>query len=343
MLRTEYYFGAHSKNKVYLEGNTMKFSRILAAAASLTMIAAVAVPVSANNIAPTNEKATNGKENWEAVYTWEDYVDGTTLPDGDLTVTVTFDWTEKGINQGFTSFKPMFANGSVAIYNAERAAGKTYITGVPVQTIDVLEEEKDADGNTKSSTGHVDKDGNTAYFGMSFDDADDAATAVDDNDGWIQFWYDEENPVTTCTFTLTADCIADIKDTSSYWGDGKDAEDGSKWDGFNIQTGNNGIVIKSIEYSADVKLHSELGDGDSNPGGESSSAPSTDSSSKKADDSSKSGGNTTGGTTKTTGGTAAATGTTDATDTQAATGATAGLVFAGIALAGAAVVVTKRK
>ena len=341
MLRTEYYFGAHSKNKVYLEGNTMKFSRILAAAASLTMIAAVAVPVSANNIAPTNEKATNGKENWEAVYGWEDYVDGTTLPDGDLTVTVTFDWTEKGINQGFTSFKPMFANGSVAIYNAERAAGKTYITGVPVQTIDVLEEEKDADGNTKSSTGHVDKDGNTAYYGLSFVEDDGADADVADNDGWIQFWYDEENPVTTCTFTLTADCIADMKDTSSYWGEGKDAEDGSKWDGFNIQTGNNGIVIKSIEYSADVKLHSEMGDGNtssSQPGGDtSSSTKSTDSS--KSDTSST----TTTKTTKTGGTTAAATGTTDATDTQAATGATAGLVFAGIALAGAAVVVTKRK
>lgn len=87
------------------------------------------------------------------------------------------------------------------------------------------------------------------------------------------------------------------------------------------------------------------GEGSGNGNTNSSQTGADNSSSKKSDDSSK-GTTSTAGTTKTTttgGGTAAATGTSDATDTTAATGATAGLVFAGIALAGAAVVVTKRK
>ena len=84
-----------------------------------------------------------------------------------------------------------------------------------------------------------------------------------------------------------------------------------------------------------------------NAGGDTSSTPSGNSSaaggdSSKASDSSSKAGTTTTTTTKTTGTTAAGGGS-DATETSAATGATAGLVFAGIALAGAALVVTKRK
>ena len=350
MLRTEYYFGVHAKNKVNLEGNTMKFSKILAAAASLTMIAALAVPVSANSIPPTCPATPDGKENWYPIYetgkgTWDDYIDAASIPDGDLTVKVTFEWSDKSLAKDprYTSFKPMFANGSVAIYNAQRAAGKTYITGVPVQTIDIVEDEKDADGNALNSpTGWVVKDSTTpAYYGFNYVTDDGADAAVDDDEGWIQFWYDDDNPVTSVEFTLTADCIADMKDTSSYWGEGQDAEDGTKWDGFNIQTGNNGIIITNVEYSADVKLHSQMTDDNtsSQAGGDtSSSTASKDSSSTTT---------STAGTTKTNtnnaGGTTAAAGGSDATDTQAATGATAGLVFAGIALAGAAVVVTKRK
>ena len=81
-------------------------------------------------------------------------------------------------------------------------------------------------------------------------------------------------------------------------------------------------------------------------GGDESSKP-ADESSKKADESSKKEDESSkaASTTKTTGTTTTtpAGGGSDATDKQAATGATAGLVFAGIALAGAALVITKRK
>lgn len=103
---------------------------------------------------------------------------------------------------------------------------------------------------------------------------------------------------------------------------------------------------------------SGLSEGGSEGGDPASSAPSGDSSTKPGDSSTKSGDSSTkaadsskAGSTSTTSkaaGTANATGTaagggSDATDSTAATGATAGLVFAGIALAGAALVVTKRK
>ena len=96
---------------------------------------------------------------------------------------------------------------------------------------------------------------------------------------------------------------------------------------------------------------SGLSEGGSEGGDPASSAPSGDSSTKPGDSSTKSADSSKAGSTSTTSkaaGTANATGTaagggSDATDSTAATGATAGLVFAGIALAGAALVVTKRK
>ena len=107
-----------------------------------------------------------------------------------------------------------------------------------------------------------------------------------------------------------------------------------------------------IELTFTVTGLSESAGGDSStPSGESSKAG--DDSSKKADESSKADASSKAadaGTSKaaSNGGTAAAGSTaagggSDATSTTAATGATAGLVFAGIALAGAALVVTKRK
>ena len=106
-----------------------------------------------------------------------------------------------------------------------------------------------------------------------------------------------------------------------------------------------GAPQKEIEITFTVKPRT-----DGNGGDNSSSNSSTDSSTAGNDSSSTSStGSTTSttGTTKTgtnnAGGTQAAAGGSDATDTQAATGATAGLVFAGIALAGAAVVISKRK
>jgi len=89
----------------------------------------------------------------------------------------------------------------------------------------------------------------------------------------------------------------------------------------------------------------------SQAGGETSSAAGTESSKAAGDSSTKAADSSKAGSTSTTSkaaGTANATGTaagggSDATDSTAATGATAGLVFAGIALAGAALVVTKRK
>ena len=326
------------KNKVNLEGNTMKFTKLLATAAAVTMMAAVALPVSANTINPTNAKAATadtGKESWEAIYGWDDYVDASTIPDGDLTVTVNFEWSDKGMALGYTAFKPMIAYGSEGVYKQQLDQGKTYITGVPYKEVDTHEDEKDADGNAlNSTTGWLDADGKEVKYQIQ-------------DDGFLQVLYTEEDTVTSVTFTLTSDFISDLKNMDTILAEEplKDT-DGNEvphdWDGFNIQAGNNGITITSVEYSADVKLHSEVAGDDT-----SSSQPGGDTSSSTASKDSSSTTTSTAGTTKTgtnnAGGTTAAAGGSDATDTQAATGATAGLVFAGIALAGAAVVVTKRK
>ena len=97
-----------------------------------------------------------------------------------------------------------------------------------------------------------------------------------------------------------------------------------------------------IEFTLEG-LSGGSGSGDNNSSTANSSGSGNDSSSTSSTGSTTS----TTGTTKTgtnnAGGTQAAAGGSDATDTQAATGATAGLVFAGIALAGAAVVITRRK
>lgn len=106
----------------------------------------------------------------------------------------------------------------------------------------------------------------------------------------------------------------------------------------------------TIEFT--ISGLSEGGNNESSQaGGETSSAAGTESSKAAGDSSTKAADSSKAGSTSTTSkaaGTANATGTaagggSDATDSTAATGATAGLVFAGIALAGAALVVTKRK
>ena len=117
----------------------MKLSKVFAGMSALALAASMAISASAVDLPPTNEKAVNGKENWEAVYGWENCIPAQMFSGNDVTVTVKFDWTEKGMGKGYTSFKPMFANGSVALYNAQKTAGKTYITGVPIQGQDVVE------------------------------------------------------------------------------------------------------------------------------------------------------------------------------------------------------------
>ncbi|MBR6874196.1 MAG: hypothetical protein IKN17_11895, partial [Ruminococcus sp.] len=223
----------------------MKISKIFAGMSALALAASMAICVSANDLPPTNEKSVNGKQTWEAVYGWENCIPAQKFSGGDVTVTVKFEWTEKGLEKGMTSFKPMFANGSVALGEAQLETGETYITGVPVQGTDVVESEE-------SLTGYANADGSDAFYGI---------TADEGNAGWIQFWrnLDDDEGINECTFTITAAAIAQMKDFSSYFGDGaayvnEETGDTLDWDGFNIQTGNNGITITSIEFSEDLSV-----------------------------------------------------------------------------------------
>ena len=92
-------------------------------------------------LAPTDTAAVDGTENWGAIFGWDDYVDSTTLPDDDLTVTVNFEWSDAATAAGYTAFKPMCANGSEGLYKVQLEDGVTYIKGVPYKDVDTEENE----------------------------------------------------------------------------------------------------------------------------------------------------------------------------------------------------------
>ena len=338
----------------------MKISKIFAGMSALALASAMTITASANSIAPTNPTESEGKEGWDPVYTWEDCIDPNSFSGNDVTVTVTFEWTDKASSKGGTSFKPFFAAGSCDFLTAEKLTGKSEFIKVPRLGVDVFE-------NEESFTGMADADGNVAPYWMQ-------------EDGFIVIKDDE---CTSVTFTITADAIAEMKDLSKVfqnedpsdyttpmqWIDSTtEGEGANAWDGFNIQNGMNGIIITNVEYSEDVYLNSEAPaeDGDASQatgdesqaqatGGDESQATGDNNGSTDTNTGDNNNGGTTGNNTNnnasnnntannTTNNTTNNNTTNPANSSDnAKAGAGAGIALAGVALAGAAFVISKKR
>ena len=323
----------------------MKFSKVMASAAALTMVASMAIPVSAATSEAymyTVQKSWNGK-----------------APADQEETPIKFMFEDDGVT-------PKTKKGATDLNKWD--SGTEKFNG---QWAQIILTDNDLSAITIDFTIELDENSTVEWH------ADDPDAAAEDNvyqvfnvfgtggqiintcphaeinEGLGE--HEENEFVNTGAHTFTysytgADIQAAVDADAAQFNQN---EDGTSTLGFNIQVGH----FTGAKVTATVKSTTgNIYDGAAAEGGnnDSSAAP-TDSSSKKADDassaksddSSKAGttstANNAGGTTKTTGTTSAAGGGSDATDKTAATGATAGLVFAGIALAGAALVVTKRK
>ena len=319
----------------------MKFSKVMASAAALTMVASMAIPVSAASEAYmfTPTKSWNGKCP----------TDATENP-------VKFQFNEDGtevLAKGAADFNhwnsgPVKYNGAWCQY----VLTDNDLSGLSIDfTIDFTDAttvEWHTDDPEKSDEENVYEVFLALAGGKKFTEAHNTI-----NEGLGEHEDSEfvNTGVKSFTYTLSAEDIQAAVDGTAGTAELKENGDGTYNLGFNIQVGH----FTDVEVTAVIKSSTgNLYEGPAAEGDTSSSAAPTDSSSKKADDESSkkaddssksttSAANNAGGTTKTTGTTSAAGGGSDATDKTAATGATAGLVFAGIALAGAALVVTKRK
>ena len=313
----------------------MKISKIFAGMSAMAIASAMVISANANTIDRCRQ---TGKEDWKGAFITadgaDDFVNAETFGDGDCVVTVHFNWTESGLADKVCSFKPAFANGWEALF----VHNPDYVSGWALK--DDLETDDD---------------------GVVLDENGDPAKYAIQNDGFFCIYDTSLNEV---SFTISADCIADMKDYSSYGEGGKDGEDGSKWDGFLIQCGYRGIDITSVDFSHDgVMLNSDYlaqqaanneskaesaaeskaDDGKTDSKTDSKAEDSKAAESSKAADSSKAATTTTTKTTTTTTTTSAASSAAASDNTNQATGATAGLALAGLALAGAVAVVSKRK
>ena len=324
----------------------MKFSIVMASAAALTMVASMAIPVSAATseaymytVQPSwTGKAPADKEEAPIKFMFED--DGVTPK------------TKKGATDlnkwdcGEVKFNGQWAQ--IILTDADLSAITIDFT---IEMDDATQVEWHADDPDAAAEDNVYQVFNVFGTGGQIINT---CPHAEINEGLGE--HEENEFVNTGAHTFTysytgADIQAAVDADAAKFNQN---EDGTSTLGFNIQVGH----FTGAKVTATVKSSTgNIYDGAAAEGGnnDSSAAP-TDSSSKKADDassaksddSSKAGttstANNAGGTTKTTGtATSAAGGGSDATDKTAATGATAGLVFAGIALAGAALVVTKRK
>lgn len=322
----------------------MKFSKIIAAAASLSMVAAMAIPASA--------AASEG-----------------------YMYTVQKSWTKKApADQEETPVKFMYdADGNPVLKNGATDlnkwdSGEVKFNGQWAQiiltdddlsaiTIDFTIDMDDAT-QVEFHADDPEKPDDNVYqvFNVFGGDAQSINTCphAEINEGLGE--QEESSFVNTGAHTFTYSYTgADIKAAIDAGGGEFGAnEDGTYTLGFNIQVGHfTNAKVTAVVKSTTGNIYDGAGDTESSQSSGESSTASADSSkasadSSKADTSSKAADTstksttTTTTTTKTTGTTAAAGGS-DATDTSAKTGATAGLVFAGIALAGAAVVASKRK
>ncbi len=310
----------------------MKLSKVFAGMSALAIAGMMTITASANSltIATPSDKEWDGFAKYTNAEGKEDndfFWGGSLTKGSDVTVKVNFEWTDKAKEANYTAFGPAFANGWAKIFGPDGAAA------APAGWANKADLTEAEDG------GYVDADGNKVDYAWQ-------------DDGFLQCYNTE---LTSIEFTIPSSVVDTMYDNAT-------AEDG--FDGLIFQIGNNGQKITSVEFSTDgVQWASEVfaaqgGDETSSAaGGDTTSSKTDDASSKAADsskadasskaaDSSSKAASTTGGSTNNAGGsttTTPAAGGSDATDTSAATGATAGLVFAGIALAGAAVVASKRK
>ena len=209
----------------------MRISKIIAGMSAMAIASVMAVTANANSIAPTDEAAAS--KEWISTFAEGDYVAGSSFdPNSDCEVTVNFEWTDKGSEASFCAFKPAFANGWESLF----LANPDYISGWPLKN----------DLETNDEEQLIDENGDLVPY------------AIQDDDGWFQIY---DTSVTSVTFTMSAACLADMQD-NVYYGNGAATtnDDGTTtdWDGFLIQTGNNGINITSIDFSQDVKLQSEV-------------------------------------------------------------------------------------
>lgn len=311
----------------------MKISKIFAGMSALAIAGALSITASASTTIQCDDPdpIDCSDASWGSIWADGKYAAAESFGDGEVTVTVNFEWTDLAKDEEYCAFKPAFANGWEGIYKAH----PEYVSGFVCAKEDATENE---------DTGKLEKDGQALDWAPQ-------------KDGFFQVYNTE---ITSVTFTLSAECIADMKDYSTYYGNGKATanDDGTTtdWDGFLIQKGNNGIAITSVEFSQDgVKLNTELeGDAEGGDDAKTDDAKTDDAKTddaktddKKDDaktddaktDDTKSDTTTTGTTTTTTTGT-----TTTTTGTaNTTTGSTAGLALAGLALAGAAVVASKKR
>ena len=319
----------------------------LAMAATLSIAASASTTIDCDDPDPID----CADASWGSIWADGKYASAETFSDGEVTVTVNFEWTDLAKDEEYCAFKPAFANGWEGIYKAH----PEYVSGFVCAKEDATQND---DGKYETADGTI-------------------LDWAPQKDGFFQVYNTD---VTSVTFTLSADCVADMKDYSTYYGNGKATanDDGTTtdWDGFLIQKGNNGIAITSVEFSQDgVKLNTELeaeGDDGAAEDGTTDDGTTDDGSADdgtaddgttddgSADDGTTddgttddgttddgSAGGTTGGTTGgstggSTGSTGGSTGTGTATG-NTTTGSTAGLALAGLALAGAAVVVSKKR
>ncbi|WP_295126228.1 NPXTG-anchored protein [Ruminococcus sp.] len=304
----------------------MRISKIIAGMSALAIAASMAVVANAQTVSV----ATPSDKEWDgfAKYTNadgaedNDFIWGGTLTKGsDLTVTLNFEWTEKGSDAKFCAVKPAYANGWDPVFADEAPEGWVENS-----------QDTDDDGN------RLDADGNPCDFAWQ-------------NDGFLQAYTTD---VTSFTFTIPASVVDTMYDNAN-------AEEGFDGLLFQVGNNGMKITSidfsQDVQWYSE-HLAEPADESSSVAENESSSTAESSSESSKADESSKAesskaesskASSTASTATKTNNATTTATSSAAASDatasdnTNQATGATAGLALAGLALAGAVAVVSKRK
>ncbi|MDO4945851.1 MAG: hypothetical protein Q4E74_11715, partial [Ruminococcus sp.] len=208
----------------------MKISKIFAGMSALAMAATMAVSASAQTLTIDNATVDEWANAFPKVTTADgkeadDFIDARSFQkDTELSMTVHFEWTDAGKEQGYCAVKPGFANGWKA-FSTEYPDG---VSGLPLKS--TLTETDDGNGGTY----YADADGNKVDI------------AIQDNDGFVQIYNSE---VTEFTYTISADVVNVMIENAS-------AENG--FDGIVFQVGNNGMKITSIDFSQEVKLNSVM-------------------------------------------------------------------------------------
>ena len=302
----------------------MRISKIIAGMSAMAIASVMAVSASANTLTVANPsdkewdgfaKYTNaeGKEDNDIVW------GGSLTRDQALTVTVNFEWTEKGSTEKWCAFKPGYADGWNPLFADAAPEGWT-------------ESSSDSDDDGR----RLNVDGNFVDYSWQ-------------NDGWLHV---DNSEVSSVTFTVPVDIVNTIYDNAT-------AEEGFDGIVFQVGNNGMKITSidfdQDVKWFSEVQAEqpadeSKADESKSDSSKDESKADSSKADESKADsskaDSSKASTTTTTKTTTTTTGTssaAAATSSAASDNTNTATGATAGIALAGLALAGAVAVVSKRK